>query len=41
MKTMNDDQLLDVITHSTFKNNGQLWLNNILENEKRFGFIEN
>jgi hypothetical protein len=38
MKKMNDNELLDIITHSTFKNNGQLWLNNILENEKRFGF---
>jgi len=38
MKIMNDSQLLDIITQSTFKKNGQLWFNNILENEKRFGF---
>ena len=38
MKTMNDNEFLDVITHSTFKNNAKLWLDNILENEKKFGF---
>jgi len=38
MKKMSDDEILDIITKSTFKNNGQLWLQNILENEKRFGF---
>lgn len=39
MKKMNDSEILDIITKSTFKNHGQrLWLQNIRENEKRFGF---
>ena len=38
MKKMIDKEILDIITESTFKNNRQLWLQNILENEKRFGF---
>ena len=38
MKKMKDKEILNIITESTFKNNGQLWLTNILENEKRFGF---
>lgn len=38
MKKMINSEILDIITKSTFKNNGQLWLHNILENEKRFGF---
>jgi hypothetical protein len=35
---MLDNEILDVITKSTFKNNGPLWLQNILINEERFGF---
>jgi len=35
---MIDSEVLDIITKSTFKNNGQLWLDNIRINEKRFGF---
>ncbi len=35
---MIDNEILDIISESTFKNNGQLWLKNVLENEKRFGF---
>ena len=38
MKKMKDDELLDTITESTFKNNGQLWLQNIQINEEKFGF---
>jgi len=38
MKKIINDELLDVISESTFKNNSQLWLQNILTNEKRFGF---
>ena len=38
MKKMIDNDILDTISKSTFKNNSPLWLKNILENEKRFGF---
>ncbi len=38
MKKMNDSDVLDIITKSTFKNNSKLWLENILYNEKNFGF---
>ena len=38
MKKITNDELLDIISESTLKNNGSLWLNNIETNQNQFGF---